>query len=91
VGLNINIAKTREMRIMTANSNSLYRNDSLIERLNQFTYLRSTIDESSGTETETATRVHKAHMAFGALKIWNSRAYSIGTKRRLFNSTNQMS
>jgi hypothetical protein len=51
VRLNINIAKTREMRIMTENSNSLYRNDSLIERLNQFTYLRSIIDETCGTET----------------------------------------
>jgi hypothetical protein len=39
LGLKIIIAKTKEMRIMTANSDSLYLNDNLIERVNQFTYL----------------------------------------------------
>jgi hypothetical protein len=43
VGLKINIAKTKEMRIMAANSNNLYPNDNLIERVNQFTYLESIV------------------------------------------------
>jgi hypothetical protein len=34
---------------MTVNSDSLYLNNNLIERVNQFTYLGSIIDESGGT------------------------------------------
>jgi hypothetical protein len=86
VGLKINIVKTKEMQIMTANSDNLNLNDNLIERVNHFTYLESIIDESGGTETDVATRIQKARVAFGALhKIWNLRAYSIGTKLHLFN------
>jgi hypothetical protein len=85
VGLKINIAKTKKMRIKTANSDSLLLNDNLFERVNQFTYIGSIIDESGGTETDVATRIQKARKAFGAiLMIWNSKAYSTGTKR-LFN------
>jgi hypothetical protein len=73
-GTKINIAKTREIRIMIENSDSPYRNDSLIERVSQFTYLRSVIDESGGRKTDVATRIQKARMAFGALMIWTSRA-----------------
>jgi hypothetical protein len=72
---------------MTANSDSLYLNGNLIERVNQFTYLGSIIDESGSTEADVATRLQKAHMAFRSLqKIWIWGAYFIGKKLRLFNS-----
>jgi hypothetical protein len=68
-------------------SNNLHLNDNLIERVNQFTCPKSINDKSGGIETDVVTRTQKACIAFGALlKIWNSRAYSIGTKLRLFNS-----
>jgi hypothetical protein len=55
------------MRINTANSDNLYLNDNLIDRVNQFTYLGSIINESGGTEADVATRIQKARMAFGVL------------------------
>jgi hypothetical protein len=88
MGLKINIAKSKEIQIITANSDNLYLNNNLIERVNQFTYLGSIIDGSVVTETDVATRIQEARMALGALhKIWNSRAHSAGTKLRLFNSS----
>jgi hypothetical protein len=71
---------------MPVNDN-LYLNDNLIDRVNQFTYLGSIIEDSGSTETDVATRIQRTCMAFRALhKIWNSRAYSIRMKLRLFNS-----
>jgi hypothetical protein len=85
VGPRINIAKTKEMRVTATNSESLYVKDNLVERVIQFTCLGSTIDESGGTETDVATRIQEAFI--GELrKVWNSRAYCIGKKLRLFNS-----
>jgi hypothetical protein len=73
--------KRNTNNLITANSNNLYLNNNLIERVNQFTYLGSIIDGSVVTETDVATRIQEARMALGALhKIWNSRAHSAGTK-----------
>jgi hypothetical protein len=88
VGPRINIAKTKEMRVTATNSESLYVKDNLIERVIQFNCLGSIVDESGDTETDVATRIQKALTVFiGELrKVWNSRAYSIGKKLRLFSS-----
>ena len=59
----------------------------IIEKVTQFTYLGSIIDNTGGTETDITARVRKAQVAFSALsKIWHSMTYSTQTKLRIFNT-----
>jgi len=46
VGLKINIKKTKEMRIAVTNKEPLYIHNEIIERVTQFTYLGSIIDNT---------------------------------------------
>ena len=58
-----------------------------IERVTQFTYLGSIIDNTGGTEADIMARIRKAQIAFSALnKIWQSTTYSAQTKLRVFNT-----
>ena len=58
-----------------------------IERVTQFTYLGSIIDNTGGTEADIMARIRKAQIAFSALnKIWQSTTYSTQTKLRIFNT-----
>jgi len=53
-----------------------------VERVTQFAYLGSFIDNAGGTEVDITTRI-----AFSALdKIWHSTVYSTQTKLRIFNT-----
>jgi hypothetical protein len=55
----------------------------VIERVTQFVYLGSIIDNTGGTEVDITTRIRKAQAAFGTLnKIW----HSTQTKLRIFNT-----
>jgi len=56
-----------------------------IERVTQFVYLGSVIDNTAGMEADTTARVRKAQIAFSAVnKIWHSTAYSTQTKLHIF-------
>ena len=58
-----------------------------IERVTQFVYLGSIIDNTGGTEADVTTRIWKAQAAFSTLnKIWHSTAYSTQTKLHIFNT-----
>ena len=46
VGLKINVQKTKEMRIAVTNKEPLYIHNEIIERVTQFTYLGSIIDNT---------------------------------------------
>jgi len=49
----------------------------IIEKVTQFTYLGSIIDNTGGMEADIKARVRKAQVAFSALnKIWHSTTYS---------------
>jgi hypothetical protein len=70
------------------NNNEILRiHSEIIERVTQFFYLGSTIDNTGGTETDITTRIRKAQAAFSILnKIWHSTAYSTYTKLRIYNT-----
>jgi hypothetical protein len=88
VGLKINISKSKEIHIAMKNNNeTLYTQGETIERVTQFVYLESIIDDTGGTEADVATRIRKAQAAFSMLsKIWKSATYSMQTKLRIFNT-----
>jgi len=58
-----------------------------IEKVSQFAYLGSIIDNRGGMEADITARIQEAQIAFSALnKIWHSMAYSTQTKLRIFNT-----
>jgi len=90
VGLKIKVNKSKEMRIAMNNNETLCIHSETIERLTQFAYLGSIIDDTGCTEAGTTDRVRKAQIAFSALnKICHSTAYSTQTKLRIFNTNVQ--
>jgi hypothetical protein len=69
------------------NNETLCIHSETIERVTQFAYLGSIIDNTGGTAADTTACVRKVHTAFSALnKIWHSAAYSTQTKLRIFNT-----
>ena len=69
------------------NNETLCKHSETTERVTQFVYLGSIIDNTCGTEADTMARIRKAQIAFSALnKIWHSTAYSTQTKLRIFNT-----
>jgi hypothetical protein len=87
VGLKINVNKSKEMRIAMNNNETLRIHSEAIERVTQFAYLGSIIDNTGGTEADNTARIRKAQIAVSALnKIWHSPAYSTQTKLPIFNT-----
>ena len=56
-GLKINVKKTKEMRIDLTNKQPFYIHNEIIERVTQFTYLGSIIDNTGGTEVDIKARI----------------------------------
>ena len=56
-GLKINVQKTKEMRIALTNKEPLYIHNEIIEKVTQFTYLGSIIDNIGRTEVDIKARV----------------------------------
>jgi len=72
-GLKINVKKTKEMWIAITIKEPVYIHNEIIERVTQFTYLGSTINNTGGTEVDIKARIRKAQAAFNALnKLWHS-------------------
>jgi len=87
LGLKINVHKSKEMRIAMNNNETLCIYSETIERVTQFAYLGSIIDNTGGTEADITARIRKAQIAFSALdKIWHSTAHSTQTKLHIFNT-----
>jgi hypothetical protein len=55
------------MRIAMNNKEPLYIHNEIIERVMQFAYLGSIIDNAGGTEADITARIRKARIAFSAL------------------------
>ena len=101
VGLKINIKKTKLMRIRvtkktkktkkTTNTTDtietpLTVNGKLIEEVDSFCYLGSTLTKAKGSEKDIYNRINKARVAFHSLyKVWRSNHISRRTKLRIFN------
>jgi len=83
----INVNKTKEMCTALNSKEPLRIYNETTERVTQFTYLGSIIDNAGGTEADIMARIRKAQIAFSALnKIWQSTTYSAQTKLRIFNT-----
>ncbi len=87
IGLNINIPKTKILRVNATFQQAIHIGETNLEDVSSFEYLGSKIDEHGGTDADVQARICKARSAFACLsKIWNSRTLWVQTKLRLFNS-----
>ena len=87
VGLKINVNKSKEMSTVMNNYETLCIYSETTERVTQFAYLGSIIDNTGGIEADIMDCIWKAQIAFSALnKIWHSTAYSTQTKLCIFNT-----
>lgn len=87
VGLKINLKKTKEMRVNTANAEPLHLQDKDLEKTETFCYLGSIVTQQGGAESDILNRIQKARQAFANLsKFWLSANISKKTKIRVFNS-----
>jgi hypothetical protein len=64
VGLKINAAKTKTMRINAKSKERFKVNDKDVDDVTEFTYLSSVVRTTGGTEDEVKIRVRKANAAF---------------------------
>jgi hypothetical protein len=86
-GLQINVNKTKEMRINSDIEHRLSINGKDIEQVESFLYLGSTVTEDGGAKEDVRNRIRKANGAFVQLyPVWKNRNISRKTKLILFNS-----
>ena len=87
VGLKINAARTKLMRIGTRRGDSVLIERERIEEVDEFTYLGSILSKKGGTDEDIQARIGKARQAFAMLKpTWRSTVLTTGTKLRIFGS-----
>ena len=87
IGLQINIPKTKILRINATSQEPILIGQHNLEDVDSFEYLGSKIDETGGTEADIKARINKSRSAFACLnKVWNSKNLSVKTKLRLFKS-----
>ena len=87
IGLQINIRKTKILRINATSQEPILIGQHNLEDVDSFEYLGSKIDETGGTEADIKARINKSRSAFACLnKVWNSKNLSVKTKLRLFKS-----
>ena len=86
-GLEINIEKTKAMKINVKQSAPITLDNRPIEEVQKFTYLGSCISIDGGTEEDLKTRINKARHTFIMLKkIWKDSNIKNHTKLQIFNS-----
>ena len=86
-GLEINIDKTKAMRVNATNTLPLLVEEQALEEVNQFTYLGSIVSHTGGTEEDVKARINKARQAFAMLRaVWRNSNLSHNTKLRVFNT-----
>ena len=85
VGLNINVAKTKIMKLNPKCNRVVKIGNESIEEVDKFTYLGSVVTPSGGTEEDVNARINKARTAFSQLnKIWDSKILRQKTKIKIF-------
>jgi len=85
VGLKINAAKTKLMRIGTRHGDSVLIAGEWVEEVDEFMYLGSIVSKKGGTDEDIQARIGKVRPAFAMLKpIWQSMALTTQTKLRIF-------
>lgn len=88
VGLKINFAKTKSLRIATSNRNPILLNSIEISDVDNFTYLGSVISKDGGADEDVTNRINRARSAYVTLsRVWNSSQLSKRHKVNIFNSS----
>ena len=87
VGLKINIQKTKEMRIGVRQQEPLELHGEAVERVSEFTYLGSIINETGGTDEDITARIRKAQSTFSMLMpVWKEECIRLQSKLRIFDT-----
>lgn len=87
IGLKINIAKTKTMRINTPHNAPFTINGQDVEETDHFEYLGSMLAKDGGTKHDVESRLRKAKANFARLRnIWRSPTIRTKTKIKLFNA-----
>ena len=85
VGLEINVLKTRILRMGARSHESIFVVDEVLEDVTCLKYLGSKLDEGGGILADVKSRINKSRTAFASLtKVWNANNIFIGTRLRLF-------
>jgi len=88
VGLKINIQKTKKMQIGMRQQESLELNGETVERVSEFTYMRSIINETGGTDDDITARIRKVQLTFSMLMpVWKEKCIRLQTNLRIFNTS----
>lgn len=86
-GLEINLEKTKAMRINNTNTALIQLKGQQVEFVNSFCYLGSIISTSGGAHEDVEHRLKKARAAFGRLQpLWRNSQISRKTKLRIFRA-----
>jgi hypothetical protein len=86
-GLNINVNKTKEMRVNATVGEKLFIYEKEIEQVDSFTYLGSTVSKDRGADEDVRSRIRKANGAFIQLySVWRNHNISKRTKLQIFNT-----
>ena len=86
--LKINIQKTKEMRIGVRQQEPLEIHGEAVERVSEFTYLGSIINQTAGTDDDITARIRKAQTTFSMLMpVWKEKGIRLQTKLRIFNTS----
>lgn len=81
LGLNINRAKTKILKIKSSSKDPVMLNGSALEEVQSFTYLGSGIDQQGGTDVHFKPRTGKARAAYIQLKnIWSSKRHVLDSR-----------
>lgn len=89
VGLKVNVAKTKFMRInpQVSRNQPLLIEGEIIDEVENFCYLGSIIAKDGGADLCVDNRIQKARQAFGMLNgVWNSSHISRNLKMRFFKT-----
>ncbi len=87
VGLRVNIEKTKDFRVNSRTTEAFRIGEEAIERVDNFLYLGSKIDENGGTLLDVQQTINKARGAFSRLKnVWSSSNINLHLKIKLFNA-----
>ena len=85
--LKINTRKTKLIKTNHNSNDSVTINNSEVDEVNEFTYLRSKVATDGDSEREVNSRITKANHFFAMLKnIWKSKQVGTNTKLRFFSS-----
>jgi hypothetical protein len=87
VGLRVNIAKTKDLRVNNGTTEAFRIGGEAIERVDDFLYLGSKIDENGGTLLDIQQRINKARGAISRLKnVWRASNINLHLIIKLFNA-----